>query len=40
MFSGVNFSMAPSETPSDETGREKSKTAVAKSNYKELGFYA
>jgi len=30
MFSGVNFSMAPSETLSDETGRQKFKMAAKK----------
>jgi len=30
MFSGVNFSMAPSETLLDETGSQKSKMAAEK----------
>jgi len=33
MFSGVNFSMAPSETLSDETGSQKSKMAAEKMKY-------
>jgi len=34
IFSGVNFSMAPSETLSDETGSQKSKMAAEKTELK------